>query len=283
MIKYVLTTESGSDLTDEIINRYQINVVPMHVTMGEQTYPDGSFEVEKVFDYYNQTGNLPKTAGSTPQDFTDTFTKIFTEHPDAHIIHLAYSAVTTVSFTSATIAAKDFDNVHVIDTKHLTLSAAAVVKATAQFIEDNPNESPESILKFIREVGERTQMVFMPKTLLYLKAGGRVSSLAVHGATLLRLCPTITLENGYLVPGKKYRGTFERCLKKMINDFFDNYELDLASVLIGSPPGIEDAFKEEILAFVRQRGVQDPKWITSGAVISSYGGPGAVVITGISK
>ena len=68
MKKYIITTESGSDISKEMINRYDIHVIPMHVTMENQTYPDGSFDVQRVFDYYGETGNLPKTSGSTPQD-----------------------------------------------------------------------------------------------------------------------------------------------------------------------------------------------------------------------
>lgn len=55
MTKYIITTESGSDLPQEIIDKYNIYVIPMHVTMGDETYPDGSFDVQKVFDYYERT------------------------------------------------------------------------------------------------------------------------------------------------------------------------------------------------------------------------------------
>ena len=75
MKKYIITTESGSDLSKEIIDRYNIKVIPMYVTMGDQTYPDGSFDVQKVFDHYEKTGNLPKTSGSSPQDNTEVLNK----------------------------------------------------------------------------------------------------------------------------------------------------------------------------------------------------------------
>lgn len=218
MTKYILTTESGSDLPQEIQDRYNIYIVPMHVTMGNETYDDGSFEVQEVFDYYNRHDILPKTSGSTPQDNTKVFQEIFDEHPDAHIIHIGYSAVTTVSFDAANIAAKDFANIHLVDAKHVSLGLTVVVKATAQFIEEHPEATPEEITAFVEDIRERTQMVFLPKTLIYLRAGGRVSNLAFYGANLLKLQPTIILENGFLVSGKKYRGSFERSLKNMIKD-----------------------------------------------------------------
>lgn len=283
MKKYIITTESGSDLSKEIIDRYNIQVIPMHVTMGDQTYPDGSFGVQRVFDFYEETGTLPKTSGSTPQDNTEVFKKVFAQYPDAHIIHIAYSAVTTVSFNSANIAARDFENVYLVDCKHVSIGAAAIVKETAQFIEDNPNESPEAIIAFVEAIRERTHMIFLPKTLLYLRAGGRVSNLAFYGANILKIYPTIMLEDGYLVSGRKYRGSFDRALKKMMNDFFESYDIDPETVLICGAPSVDDNYKEIIYNLLRENGVQEGRWMRAGAVISSHGGPGALAIAGIEK
>ena len=283
MKKYIITTESGSDISKEIIDRYNIQIVPMHVTMGDQTYPDGSFDVQKVFEYYEKRGNLPKTSGSTPQDNTQVFNDIFAKYPDAYIIHIGYSAVTTVSFNAANIAAKDFKNIYLVDSKHVSAGAAAIVKATAQFIENNPNTSPEEIISFVEDIRERTHMVFLPKTLLYLKAGGRVSNLAFYGANLLKIHPSITLENGYLVPGKRYRGSFDSCLKKMVNNFFKSYNIDPDTVMVVGAADVGDHEKEKIYDLLRENGIQNTRWIEAGAVISSHGGPGAIGITGIEK
>lgn len=283
MNKYILTTESGSDLSKDLIDRYNIQVIPMHVTMGDQTYSDGSFDVQNAFDYYEKTGNLPKTSGTSPQDNAEVFKRVFAEHPDSSIIHIGYSAVTTVSFNAATIAAQDFNNVYLVDSKHVSVGAAAVVKATAQFIENNPDTSPEAIISFVEEIRERTHMVFMPKTLHYLKAGGRVSNLAFHSANLLKIQPSIVLENGYLVSGAKYRGSFANCLKKMINEFLKNDTIDPDTVLIVGAPGVEDSQKETVFELLKENGIQNATWMKAGAVISSHGGPGAIGIAGIKK
>lgn len=283
MNKYIITTESGSDLSKDIIDRYNIYVVPMHVTMEDQTYPDGSFDVQKVFDYYEKTGILPKTSGTSPQDNAEVFKRVFDEHPDAYIIHIGYSAVTTVSFNAANIAAQDFKNIFLVDSKHVSIGAAAIVKATAQFIEDNPNTSPEAIIAYVEDIRERTHMVFLPKTLQYLKAGGRVSNLAFYGANLLKIQPSIKLENGYLVSGEKYRGSFDNCLKKMVNNFFKSYNIDPDTILLVGAPGIEDTQKEMIYNLLRENGIQKASWMEAGSVISSHGGPGAIGITGIEK
>lgn len=283
MKKYIITTESGSDLSKEMIDRYNIKVIPMYVTMGDQTYPDGSFDVQKVFDHYEKTGNLPKTSGSSPQDNTEVFKQIFEEHPEAYIIHIGYSAVTTVSFNAANIAAQEFKNIYLVDSKNVTIGAAAIVKATAQFIKDKPNTSPEEIISFVEDIRERTHMVFLPKTLQYLKAGGRVSNLAYYGASLLKIFPSIKLENGFLVSGEKYRGSFEKSFKKMFNNFFQSHTIDPETVLVVGTPGVEDVHKEMVHELLRENGVEELRWINAGAVISSHGGPGAIGLAGIEK
>ena len=283
MTKYIITTESGSDLPQEIIDKYNIYVIPMHVTMGDETYPDGSFDVQKVFDYYERTEQLPQTSGTTPQDNTVVFQEIFDKYPDAHIIHIGYSAVTTVSFNSVNIAAEDFENIHLVDAKHVSFGLIAVVKATAEYIEENLDTTPEQIIQFVEDIRERTKMVFLPETLLYLRAGGRVSNLAFHGARLLRLQPSIVLENGYLVSGKKYRGTFQRSLRKMISDFFTQNNIIPESVVVGGSYGIKQDYKNTVFELLSELKIKPPKWVTPGAVITSHGGPNAVGIAGIEK
>lgn len=283
MMKYIITTESGSDLPQEIIDRYDVYIVPMHVTMGDQTYPDGSFNVQNVFDYYEETETLPKTSGSTPQDCITVFQQIFDKYPDVHIIHIGYSAVTTVSFNAARIAAEKFKNIHLVDSKHVSLGLTAVIKATAQFIEKNPDVSPEEIITFVKDIRERTKMVFLPKTLLYLRAGGRVSNLAFLGANLLKLKPTIKLDNGYLVSGKKHRGSFERCINKMIHDFFNTYTFEPETVIVGGAPGVTENQKDRIYDLLEKYKAKSKRWLATGAVISCHGGPGAVGLVGIEK
>lgn len=283
MTQYIITTESGSDLPKEYVDRYNVQIIPMHVTMGNDTMPDGSFKVEKAFEYYDKTGTLPKTSGTTPDDNLRKFAEIRENYPDAHIIHIGYSAVTTVSFNAAHIAADDFENIHLVDAKNVTIGLSAIVIATAQFIEENPDATPEDIIAYVEDVRDRTRLVFLPKTLLYLKAGGRVSNLAFHGANLLKLHPTIILEDGYLVSGKKYRGSFERCINKMVADFFKDFDIDPSSVLVGGAPGVTDEHKETIFRLLADNNVPTTEWHQTGAVISSHGGPGAIGLAGIIK
>ena len=78
----ILVAETGSDLTPELAARYHIRLVPMHVSFDSETLDDGSFPVQKIVDYYHETGKLPRTSGSSPEDFNQVFDAIHLEYPD---------------------------------------------------------------------------------------------------------------------------------------------------------------------------------------------------------
>lgn len=214
MSQFILVTESGADLPQKYIDRFNIKIVPMYVNFGENTFKDSDIKAEDVFDYYEKNKILPTTSGSTPNDFTEIFRNINETYLDAEIIYIAYSSVTTVSFNSARIAAEEFSNVHMIDSKNCTVGLGTVVIAAAEYIENNPGAEAQDIIQFVEEIRERTRFVFLPYSLLYLKAGGRISNASYIGAMLLKIYPTINLENGYLVAGSKYRGSFKKSLQK---------------------------------------------------------------------
>lgn len=257
----------------------------MHVTMGDKTFIDGSFPVTEAFDFYNETGTLPKTSGSTPQDNSEIFQKVFEDYPDAQIIHIGYSAVTTVSFNAAHIAAEEFKpgSIHLVDSKNVTLGLATIVEETAKFIEANPTTTPEEIVAFVEDIRERVRFIFLPKTLVYLHAGGRVSNLAFHGANLLKLQPSIKVEDGYLKSDRKFRGSFERCLKRTIEDFFARYDIDPSTITLGGTPGMAPEYKQMAYDLVAKYGATPGDWFDTGAVISCHGGPEAFGMVGIER
>ena len=73
MKKFVLVAETGSDISPEMAAEFDIEIVPMHVSFDSETLPDGTFPVEKILEYYKTTGRIPKTRGSTPEDFMRKF------------------------------------------------------------------------------------------------------------------------------------------------------------------------------------------------------------------
>ena len=86
--KIILTAETGSDIPQDLAAKLGIPLIPMHVSMGDKTLDDGTFPPEDVCAYYDRTGKIPTTSGSTPYDFEVIYDKLFAENPDAQVLHL---------------------------------------------------------------------------------------------------------------------------------------------------------------------------------------------------
>lgn len=283
MNNIILVAETGSDIPKDIAEQMGIFLVPMHVTMGENTFDDGTFPVEKICEYYNNTNKIPKTSGSSPQDFIKVFDEIHRLYPDKQILHLAYSAVTTCSYQSALIAAEDRDYVTSIDTKHVSVGQAAVVIQTARYLKENPHVTMEELIKEVKNICHSCQMCFIPGELEYLRAGGRVSNAVFIGGKILSIHPSIEIENGYLVAKKKYRGRMESVVIKLIEEYSRMKNLDKKEVYLLWSIGLSDKIRRAAEDKAKEIGFENIKWMQTGCVITTHGGPGSFGIVGLSK
>lgn len=282
MSKIVLVAETGSDITKEIAAKYNIRIVPMHVSFENETLDDGTFSVKKITDYYKITGKLPKTSGCNPGDF-EIFDKIHEEDPNAHILYLAYSSVTTCSYQSAKIMAEGKDYISLLDTKQVSVGQGAIVVEVAKYINSHPNVMIEEVIEYANEVIERAKMCFIPHNLEFLRAGGRVSNAAYLGATLLNLHPTIEILDGRLMATKKYRGKMSKVCSKLLKDYSHIYHLDRDVLWIVYTIGLSEEIKDTIKSTIEELGYKDVEWVQAHGVITTHGGPSAFGFAGFTK
>lgn len=278
----VLLAETGSDLPQEIAERYGIALVPMHVTFGDVTLDDGTFPVEEICNYYEEHQKLPKTSGCSPEDFRVIFDAIHEKYPEKHVLHLAYSAVTTCSYQSALIAAEDRDYITSIDTKQVSAGQGIIVLKSAEMLEKHPDITIAEAVKMIDIFCEQARMIFIPEDLEYLRAGGRVSNVAFMGSRLLNLHPSIEIENGYLVAKKKYRGNMERITVKLFEEFTKRENLVKDHIWLLWSIGLSIEVKNMVEKTAKELGYKEITWIKTGCVITTHGGPGAFGIAGFT-
>ena len=283
MNKFILVAETGSDISPEMAAEYGIEIVPMHVNFDGETLDDGSFPVEKIPEYYNTTGKVPKTSGSTPGDFELKFDEIHEKYPEAHILYLAYSAVTTCSYQSAIIASEDRDYVTALDTKQVSFGQGLVVTAVARFLKENPNVSLEELVEKAKDIIEHAKMCFLPDNLDFLHAGGRVSNAAFLGARILSIHPCIEILDGKLVATKKYRGKMKKVVDKLIREYAESYKLKKDEVWLGYTVGLSDEVKEWAEYAAKECGFEKIKWVQAAGVITTHGGPAAFGFTGFTE
>ncbi len=275
-----IVTETGGDLFASDAKKYDIRIVPMHVSIEGESLDDGAFPVTDIFDSYKRTKVLPKTSATNPHEYEQAFKDILNENPDAHILHLAYSAVTTASYHNAVLASEDLDCVTHIDTKNVTGGQRAIVLKMAQYLEENPDATPQQLKEKGEELAEKCRFSFFPGDLEYLKAGGRVSNAAYLVASILGLKPLIEMIDGKLVGTKKYRGTNDKVFVKFLNEYLTATKLEKDSFFMVYSAGLPEKTKTELEAVANKHGYKDFVWVPTGCVISTHAGPGAFGVGG---
>ena len=281
--KILLTAETGSDIPKALAEELGIPLIPMHVSLGSETLDDGAFPPEDVCAYYDRTGKIPTTSGSTPYDFESVYDAIFAENPDAQILHLAYSAVTTCSYHSCELAIEGkpyAGNVRIVDTKHVSVGQCAVVLAVNEWLEAHPEATLDEAAAAAEEIGLQTKMCFMPKNLDYLRAGGRCSNAVALVGNLLQLHPCIEIIDGKLIAGKKYRGSLAKQASVLLREFNAKHNLEKDHIYFINTPYMDEAVRTALDAEAAALGFQKVTWIKTGCVITCHGGPGAFGIVG---
>ena len=286
MSKIILSAETGSDLPAELAAQLGVLLIPMHVSMGDETLDDGTFPATDVCAYYDRTGKIPTTSGSTPYDFEQIYDRVFAEDPDARVLHLAYSAVTTCSYHSGELAIEEklyADRVRLVDTRHVSVGQCSVVCAVAHWLEAHPEATLEEAVAAAEDISAHTEMSFIPSNLDYLRAGGRCSNAAALVGNLLQLHPCIDIIGGRLIAGKKYRGQMTKVLPALIRDFDKKHGPKKDHLYLIHSPYLSDDVRKSAEDTIQELGYADWTWIPTGCVITCHGGPGAFGIVASTK
>ncbi len=204
-----ITADSTCDLSPELLERYQVTLMPLYVQKGESTYRDGvDITPADIFAHVAAGGALCKTAAPNIEDFTELFGRFAGEF-DA-VIHVTISAEFSSSYQNACVAAEPFGNVYVVDSRNLSTGQGHVVIEAAKLAASGAS-APE-IVAAMNDLAPRVDASFLIDRLDYLYKGGRCSAVAALGANLLHLKPCIEVRDGKMGVAKKYRGSFAKCI-----------------------------------------------------------------------
>ena len=209
MSKIKITCDSTCDLTQEIYEKYNVEVLPLGVTLGETLFSDGvDVTAPKVFDYVAETGILPKTSAISLGEYLEVFKKYVDD--GYTVIHINISSEFSSCHQNAKLAAEELGNVYPIDSRNLSSGSGHLVIAAAELASEGL--SADEIVARLEEMKERLDVSFVLQTLDYLKKGGRCSGVVALAATALQLRPEIVVSEGSMKVGKKYRGSMEKSI-----------------------------------------------------------------------
>ncbi|MBP1968245.1 DegV family protein with EDD domain [Virgibacillus natechei] len=281
MRKIILSTESGADLPEVLALEHNVQVVPMHIIMDGEDYLDGSLPVQEIYDYYDRTKNIPSTTSTNSHEYHNFFTKINADFPDCIIVHIGYTSKASSSFQNAVIAFEEFDNIFLIDALNVTGGLTAIVMYAVTLLKQEPSIEPEQLVDKIKAIIPKSKLAFVPGSLEFLRAGGRVSNVAYLGGALLKLKPRIELIDGNLVSNKKYRGKMRKVSEKLMRDYLNQYDIDREQLYLIYSIGLDEGIRKRMGEIAIEHGFINIKWMLAGAMISTHSGPGGFGIAGL--
>ena len=274
--------DSTADLSPELIEKYDLTVIPLYVTIGGRAYKD-MYEIsaKDIFDNYDKTKELPKTSAVSVTDYIEAFRPAVEEGFD--IIHFAISSDFSACYQNACIAAEELGHVYPVDSRNLSTGIAQLALLAAEEAAKGETDA-EHIAEYIRTVIPRVDVSFVLNNLEFLHKGGRCSGVAALGANLLKLKPCIEVTDGKMGVGKKYRGSFEKCLVQYITDKLGGRtDLELRRVFI-THSGVPEETVQKAVETVQKLQTFDEICVTrAGCTVSSHCGPGTLGVLYIRK
>ncbi len=269
-----ITATSTCDLPPELLERYQITMVPLYVSFGGNTYKDGlDAGPEDIFRHVEGGGQLPSTAAVNIADYQELFAGLSPEY-DA-VLHITIGSEFSSCYQNALVAAADYPNVYVVDSRNLTTGQGMLAIEAA--IAAERGDGIEDILRLLDGLIGKVDTTFVVDKLDYLAKGGRCSSVVALGANLLKLKPCIVLADGKMAVGKKYRGAFDKVLPDYVRDQLAGKDVRTDRILIthtrcapAIPPAVEQV--------VREYGFREIIHAVAGCTISCHCGPNTLGI-----
>lgn len=238
MEKIKIITDSTLDLPSDLIRDKGIEVLPLLINFGEESYLDGvEINTKEMLDRIQKENVLPTTAQITPNRFEETFKKYLDE--GYKIVTLVLSSEMSGTYQSACIAKNmlDTDDIVVIDSRNVTSGLGVLVLKACEFRDNGDSifEIEEKIKNIIPKV--KSSLSF--ESLENLVRGGRLSKTAGTIGSVLGLRLILEVKDGQMAVRDKVRGS-KKALKKVISDF------ESANVDFDSPIVIDEILNEEI-------------------------------------
>jgi len=282
MHKIKLISDSTCDLSKELVDKHQIDIIPLFVNFKEDSYLDGvTLTVPEMYKKVEQLGFLPKTAAASPGFFVDAFEKYLQEGYE--IIYFGIGAGFSGTLQSANSAKQliESDKIHLIDSANLSSGSGLLMLKAAKFIQEGNDVL--TVINKVQDLIPKVRTQFVINTMEYLYKGGRCSGMAAIAGTLLKIKPIIKVVNGAMSVGKKPRGRIEVGIDVLIDELMDQIDhVDEDFLMITHSMAFESAkyIKNKLEGNLPIKNIYETN---AGCVISSHCGQGCIGILYIMK
>lgn len=272
-----ICSDSTCDLSDELVSRYDITIIPLHIVLGDKEYRDRvEISQEEIFEWADRNKSTPKTSAVSYEDASD-FVRPMLDAGDEIIVFTISSSMSTTENVFRMVA-EDLgvtDRMHVIDSMNLSTGIGLLVIEAAVMAQEGYSAS--EIVKEIERLRPKVRSSFVIDTLTYLARGGRCSSVAALTGGILKIHPKIVVRDGKMVVAKKYRGQLRAVVMDYVKDMHDELLGARRQRVFITHTSSDREMVEEVRTYLESIGYFDEILETrAGGVISSHCGPGTL-------
>lgn len=276
-MKIKLICDSLCDAPKELIEQYDIDVVPLNIILGDKEYKEGiDISNDEFYKRMKEKTEVPKTSQATYIQFKEVFDKY---KDDYSIVCINGSSKSSGTYQSAVMAKNDTEgDIHIFDTLTLSLGSAQFVVKACELIENNKHIKAEELIKHLEELRESVSLFFVPDTLEYLQRSGRASLTTATIGNLLKIKPIFTVEDANIFILNKVRGK-KHAIHELVNLVVNKYDtLEDKNIIIGCGDNVDDfeKLKEEVNSKIKCKKLY---FTRGGACICSHTGPDIFAIS----
>lgn len=273
----VILTDSTSDLSEELLGRYEIIKFPLHIHLGDKEYSDGvDINPQDIYDWSEATKETPKTSAISLDTAITYLKKALEEAKEVFCFCISESMSSCYSVMNMAVQELEAeDRVHIIDSANLSTGIGLLIVECGEMMAKG--KTAAEILQKIEEMKPKVRSSFVVDTLTYLHRGGRCSGAAALAGNTLKIHPSIHVEGGKMHPGKKYRGKMEKVILTYVEDMEEGLKRAKKDHLFITHSGCSEELLQKVREVVEEKASFSNLYITrAGGVISSHCGPGTL-------
>ena len=271
-----IITDSGFDVPDASDAR--LTVLPLSITFGDTTYADGvDLTNDRFFELLIESDELPKTSQATPYAYAQIFERVRAAGEEAVVITL--SSGLSGTYQSAVTAAADYPEVHVVDSKNVTIGQGVLVQYALRLADEGRGAA--EIASMVESARERLVLLALLDTLEYLRRGGRIPKSVGAIGELLSIKPVIGVRDGEVVMLGKARGSKNG--RNLLHQEVEKNGIDFTMPVLIGYSGLSDKllrkYLEDNRAIWEDKVAEEDLPITSvGATVGTHVGPNAIAL-----
>lgn len=280
-MKIKILSDSTCDLSTDLLQKYDITLIPLTIVKDGTPYLDGIDIVPAdIFSHVAGGGDLCSTTALNMGEYQDWFSKYASDYDG--VLHINISAEFSSCYQNACLAAEEFTNVRVVDSRNLSTGQGLVVLKACELAQTC--QSLDELQQQVTEFTSRVEASFLLDQLQYMAKGGRCSSVVALGANLLNLKPCIEVKNGKMSVVKKYRGNYAKCLANYVKDRLHGREdLDHQTLFVTRTPVTQECLDAVKSAVDEYADFDNIYWTEAGCTVSCHCGPSTLGVLFVRK